>query len=357
MTGDGKRKLARDHREIYRKMIEGRNSINGRAKGLWVMPQIFSYYSAGEGRTESMQPTFEQARWDIMNGMANGAAGMVPFMFCEYWNDIENRIGVSSVFEVLSFLEPGWIEGGEIKLSVSGNDNQQIAALAKTYRLNGKTNVHIIASNQTEGDLNASFSCEELKPFKRLYVVQENRTVELKNGSFSDQFAVNGAHVYTTCEVLPYFPSLAEIKRQIEDVKGRIVESNRLRDGKTDWAVTPSGRNARIYGDELADGCIDGGGWFPWYSNRKELVLVFPHSVKFDKFVFYSNNIGKARLEIWRYGKWEPLHTWDEIHQFVTTWQGPEQEAVKLRLLVDAVRNGQGFISESIPNISEIEIY
>ncbi|MCF6175964.1 MAG: hypothetical protein L3J71_09360 [Victivallaceae bacterium] len=353
----GKRAFSQDYADIHRKLQEGYKAINGRAKGLWSMPQIFSYYEFGK-KSRSVQPDFSQARWSIYSGVANHATGVVPFIFCDYWNDIENRIGINYMFETLAWLEPAWTAGNDQKTLVRCSNGGAIDVVTKKYTSNGKSHLYIVATNRSDKKTKVNFTIFGANRYKRLFVLRENRTVSFKRGKFSDTFAVGDVHIYTTCDQIPYFKSLQEIKAEIAAIKSYPKSGkNILRNGKFNWQRGVDGRDSRIYGDSLADGNFDSPGWQPWYGNRKELNLVFPDGVKFNKFSFYSNNIKAARLEVWSYGKWRELAKWTNIYQFRTTWQGKMQDTVKLRLMVDKVKLGRNVNGGSIPCITEIKMY
>jgi Carbohydrate family 9 binding domain-like len=350
----GKRVFTADYAAIHRNMQEGYKAIAGQGKSLWFMPQIFSYEFNNKA---AVDPNFEQGRWSIYSGVANHANGVVPFIFCNYWNNIESRIGVSYIFETLAWLEPAWTEGNEQKTLTRCSNNGAVDIITKKYSSNGQTHLYIVAANRSAKKTKVNFNIFGANRYKRLFVLRENRTVPFKQGKFSDTFAVNGVHVYTTCDQIPYLKSLTQIKSEIDAIKNYPKHGkNLLRNGKVNWQRGVSGRDNRIYGDSLADGNFDSAGWLPWYGSRKELNLVFPDSIKFSKLTFYSNNIKAARLEIWSFGKWRELAKWDDIHQFKTTWQGKMQDTVKLRLLIDKVRVGRKIRGATIPCITEIEI-
>ena len=352
----GKQVFTQDFADIHRKMQEGYKAIDGRAKGLWVTPQVFSYAFTGMSPT-SVEPNFEQARWSIMSGVANHANGVMSFMFSNYWNDIGNRIGVTYVYETLAWLEVPWMEGIEQKVKTKCANEGNIDVIVKKHVNKGISHIYIVATNRTDKTFNAEFSISGLEKFKRMYVLRENRSISIKNGQFTDEFGKNGVHIYTTCDALPYFKSLKEIKSEIAAVKTYPkTGKNLLRNGKINWQRGMNGRDNRIYGDSLADGNLDSPGWLPWYGNRKELNLVFPNGIKFSKFSFYSHNIKVARLQVWSFGKWREIAKWDDIHKSTITWQGEMQDTVKLRLLIDKVKLGRNTFAASTPCITEIEM-
>ncbi|MCK5806403.1 MAG: hypothetical protein KAI66_26460, partial [Lentisphaeria bacterium] len=69
-------------------------AANDGSKAMWCMPQTFSY-----GGPTCRHPNFLESRWFAYTALANGAKGMVPFIFNAYWNHLENRISMDAVFE------------------------------------------------------------------------------------------------------------------------------------------------------------------------------------------------------------------------------------------------------------------
>jgi hypothetical protein len=173
------------------------------------------------------------------------------------------------------------------------------------------------------------------------------------DGSFKDTFKKNGVHVYTTCEIIPYFKTLADIKSEIKAFKA--PNGNLLNNRKLNWCRGVEGRNSAVYGDTLADNCVDAGGWFPWYGPRNELLLAFPDGVKFKSFTFWSNNIADAELQVWSYGEWIKIAEWKNRGEFKSTWSGEEQDTVKLRLIVKKIKPHRNS-AEGVPNVTEIDI-
>ncbi len=354
---NGRREFSNLQDNIHRKMQTAYKAIAGRAKALWCTPQVFSYGGEGGRGRLSVFPDFDQVRWSLLAGVANHAMGIVPFMFSEYWADVESRIGVTYVFETLAWLEEVLVDGEKLVLEPAGTGTGTIDAVAHRYQpRNGRTQIYIIATNRNGQRTRATFKLDALKKYDRVFVVRENRTIEVKDGAFFDEFGPLGARVYTTNDRLPWMKSLDAIKAEIAAAM-EPKPGNLLRDGKTDWGRGVNGRNARIYGDALADGTTTARGWFPWYGQRKELLLVFPKGVKFKTFVFYSANIAAMRLEAWSFGKWRPLVDWKNIHQYRTEWTGDEVVTVKVRLTVEKIREGYRPYAYSIPCITEIEMY
>ena len=352
----GERIFGNDYAGTHKKMQEGYEAIKNKAKALWITPQIFSYYGRFGKVPLSVQPDFTQARWSIMSGMANHATGMMPFIYCYYINDIENRISCNYIFETLAWLEGAWLEGSDMQLKLALHKKGAVDVVGKLWkRTSRRDEVCMIATNRSQNSFPVTFTNKALKQFKRIFVVRENRFINIeKDGSFTDKFTKDGVHIYTTIEQLPYFKSLQQIKEEIAAIKA--PKGNLLNNGKLNWTNGVAGRNCRKYGDELADNVIDTGGWYPWYGvNRKELILTFPDEVKFSTFAFYSNNIADAELQVWSFGKWITVTEWKDRTTYKSLWKGEVQETVKLRIIVKKMKYGRSS-TESCPNITEIEM-
>lgn len=357
----GEREFSNEQAFVHRVMQTGHKAIGGRAKALWSTPGVFSYgydgSNAGTGQ-QSVFPDFYQTRWILLSPVANRAMGLAPYAFGDAWSDVQCSVTTDYVYETLFWLEVPWVEGQDVPVEPVCTGGGAVDATARRYAPpNGIEQVYIIATNRDGKNAQATFTLDSLKRHKRVFVVREDRTIEVSNGAFTDDFGPIGAHVYTTNNRMPWMKSLDEISAEIAAVRAAPANGNLLRDGKTDWSRGVEGRNARIYGDALADGCVDRRGWFPWYGQRKELTLVFPDSVTFKKFVFYSANVGAAHLETWYFGRWIELAKWNEITGYKNVWEGKPCKTVKIRLIIDEIREGDRPYAYSIPDISEIEMY
>ena len=348
---DGTRKFGSFIREIHNTITEGVRANDG-SKAFWSMPQTFTY-----GGLHGQNPTFAESRWFTHTSIACGAKGIVPFIFCGFWNHLENRLAMNYVFEELTLLAPAW--SSRDTAIEAACDNPDIDVVAKFYRPRREDRGHtfLVAANQSYEPKKATFTVPALARDKnsRLLVLRENRLVPVENGKFTDEFPGLGAHVYTTLEVLPSLKTLDEIQAEITAVLKRPKdEGNILASGKVRWAIGEFG-GAFQSDNDLADGVRDAAGWFPVYGDRKQCVIAFEKPVTFSRVVLDTPTIRAADLDVWVGGEWKTIHQWKDEYLYRLTYKGAKVTTDKIRIRPTDARLGYG--SWLIHEITELGIY
>ena len=348
---DGTRRFANYLPGIRNVMREGVAANDG-SKAMWCMPQTFSY-----GGPTARDPNFLESRWFTFTALANGAKGIVPFIFNGYWNHLENRIAMDAVFEELALLAPAW------KLPGTATDcqssNEQVDVIAKRcQRMEGRaTHAFLVAANQSYEDSETTITCPALKDLKatRLVVLREDRTVEVKDGVFTDHFGRLGVHVYTTLEALPYLRSLADLQAEIDQrLAASAKKGNLLAQPGVKWEVM--GRKG-LFGrnDELIDGVLDAGGWLPIYDDRTQCHLAFAQPVTFSRVVLYTPSIRDAELQIDTDGEWRTIHTWKDQLLHRLEWKGQPVTTKALRIVPTRTRTN--WSGPAMNEITELQLY
>ena len=348
---DGTRTFGSPVRAIHNNITDACAANDG-SKAIWSMPQTFSY-----GGLRGQHPTFRESRWFVYTSLACGAKGMVPFIFNGFWNHLESRIALNTLFEDLTFLAPAWLARDSATEATA--DNTEVDVCAKAYRPEGAARAHtfIVAANQSYKAGKATISVPALAKSgsARLIVLRENRALPVADGKFTDQFDGLGVHVYTTLEVVPHFRTLDEVDDEITTRLERPAkEGNLLADGKTKWWLGEPGQ-AFSSDLDLADGARDASGWLPWYGDRTQCVLVFDKPVTFARVEFYSPSIAAADLDIWQDGKWQTIHQWKDQYLHRLEWKGRRVRADRVRIRPTAARAGFG--STALYEITELGIY
>lgn len=348
---DGTKTLSAPLRAIHTVITEAVGANDG-ARAVWCMPQTFSY-----GGKKGRHPDFRESRWFTFTSIACGAEGIVPFIFDGYWNHVESRIGMGYVFEELAFLAPAWTAADSD--AAIGSDNPGVDAVARLHSPGGDRRAHtfIVAANQSDQPAQATFSvpCLRERRNARLLVLRENRVVPVVDGSFTDEFAGLGVHVYTTLEVLPDFRTLEEIEQEIAAEIARGGQAgNLLASDKVKWCVTDWGRGVDA-DRELCDGRTDAVGWMPVYEDRTQCLIRFAEPVSFSRVAVWTPTLKDADLEVWQDGEWKVLHQWRDQYLPKLEWQGQTQTTDQLR--IRPVANRQGYGSWVYPEITELGIY
>ncbi|NOY81028.1 MAG: hypothetical protein GXP31_08485 [Kiritimatiellaeota bacterium] len=335
-------------RNVMRKAV----AANDGSKAVWCMPQTFSY-----GGPTSRHPNFLESRWFTYTALANGAKGIVPFIFNGYWNHLENRISMDAVFEELALLAPAWKHPGTATAIRSSNPD--VDAIAKSYRPEKapRSHIFIVAANQSYKPNRSVFEVPALKAAKnsRLIVLRENRVVPMRNGRFQDSFGRLGVHVYTTLEALPYLRSLDRIRAKIKRLLARSADKgNLLAQPGVRWRVEGTkgifGRN-----DALVDGELAAGGWLPVYGDRSKCEIHFENPLAFSRVVLYTPSIRDAQLHARIDGRWRLLHTWTD--QLVQRLEYTGRTITATGIRVTPTKRRKTWTGEALPEITELELY
>jgi len=281
----------------------------------------------------------------------------VPFIFCGFWNHLENRLSMSYVFEELTLLAPAWSSRDTAVEAVS--DNPDVDVIAKLYQPRREERGHtfIVAANQSYEPKKATFTVPVLAKNRnaRLLALRENRVVAVEAGKFTDEFPGLGAHVYTTLEVLPSLRTLDEITGEIAAALKRPKdEGNILASGKVRWAIGEFG-GAFQSDSDLADGVRDAAGWFPVYADRKQCLILFEKPITFSRVSLDTPTIKAADLDVWVGGQWKTIHQWKDQYLYRLTWKGEKVTTDKIRIRPTEARQGYG--SWLIHEITELGIY
>lgn len=348
---DGRREFGNDLRHIHNVISEAADANDG-SKAIWSMPQTFTY-----GGLHGVHPSFSESRWFTFTSIANGAQGIVPFIFSGFWGHYENRVAMNSVFEELTLLAPAWSARDAVTEALS--DNAGVDVTARYYRPEGAVRGHtfIVAANQSYEPATAMVTVPVLaqNSNSRLLVVRENRVVPVVDGAFTDTFAGLGVHVYTTLEVLPHLQTLEELEGEIATALAQPGEAgNLLATGTVRWSIGEPGRTFQSDFD-LADGRTDGAAWMPVYEDRTQCPIIFEKPVTFRRVVVDSPTIKSAELDVWADGDWKTLHRWEEqyLHRF--EYQGEPVTTDRIRIRPLAFRDGYG--SWVYPEITELGVY
>jgi len=347
---DGRRFFASPLSSLRRAVAEACSGNDG-SKAVWCMPQAFSY----PGRYDR-PPELRELRWFVHTALANGAKGIVPFLFTGYWNHRPTRIALDAIFDELAFLAPAWL--ARDAAAPARSYNRAVDVIAKCYRpVPGVAlQTFIVAAHQGSGPTQATISVPALAANgnTRLLVIGENRCLPVTAGRFSDRFDGLGTHVYTTLEVVPDFPSVAELGRQIALLGRQAQDGNLLADSRVQWTLVNGGWNF-VPDGSLADGEHGTTGWLPAYGDKTQCEITFAQPVTFSRLVLYTPSIKDALAETWQGGRWRPLCQWRDQYLYRLEYQGPPVTTTRLRIRPTAAR--QGPTGPGGYEITELAIY
>jgi hypothetical protein len=352
---DGTRKFGSGLDAIRSCLVRAIQANDG-SKAVWTMPQVFSY-----GGPLGRNPTLAEQRWIMYDGIANGATSLVPFIFCGYWNNHENRIAADAVFEELVLLEP-FLTARDAAIPASA-DLPTIDVAARTAQISkdGWKHTAIVAVSRSYEPCSARITVPALGKATQLLVLRENRVVPVVDGAIRDTFDRLGVHVYTTIEALPHLKTLAELAEAVAAPQRAAAAGNLLADASIHWRLAATGSSyVEGEGSPRADrsftaGLRDGSGWFPIGKPTGDCVLLFDAPLAFSRLDLTSATIRDADLDIWAGGGWENLHQWKGHLLPRLEWSGPAVTTTRIRIAVKATRRGSA--SWLTPEIAEMGIY
>ncbi|MEO6909160.1 MAG: hypothetical protein ABI210_14845, partial [Abditibacteriaceae bacterium] len=105
---DGKRRLETPMQIVRQNVSQALAAGHGRI-AVWDMPQAFSYAGPDGGIMTSENPTLDEFRASVYDAVANGAKGIMPYLYSSHFASWDLRYGVPFVFESLAHLEPMFV--------------------------------------------------------------------------------------------------------------------------------------------------------------------------------------------------------------------------------------------------------
>ena len=192
----------------------------------WGVIQGFAWlpYSV-KSQSPGRAPTFAEIRNQIYNCFAANAKGI---LFYHYYDKSQMfsslRLGMDLMANEVNILKDYLLDPNIAdKLSVKSTDPY----FRYSYKeLDGR--VCIIAVNNSYKKVTANFNVKN-PTLKKLFTVAENRSVELKNGKFSDTFEPCSVHVYINDEKVAATPTtIAENTKKIADFDAKRKKQGNL---------------------------------------------------------------------------------------------------------------------------------
>lgn len=200
-----------------------------------------------------------------------------------------------------------------------------------------------------------------------LQVVGEERSIKVKNGTFTDVFNNFQVHIYTTETEAPPIKPFQKVEEEIEAVYAARRKPGNLayqRYEGTKLIVSASSNhyagprrhpNAALW--HVTDGSMEPGSHMTWIDTTPDaapdwLELKFHKPLKIGRVVVYplENSLRDYEIQIFRNGTWEAVAKIQNASGEAQTHSFPSVETDSLRIWVTAT-NGKHV------NIVEIEVY
>jgi hypothetical protein len=301
---DGKRFLSTPMQIVRQNVSQALAAGNGRT-AIWDTPQAFSYAGPLNGRLNSDDPNFIEFRCCVYDAIANGAKGIIPFIYSLHFSSWDLRYGVDFVYESLAHLDPMLVAPQEpMHLQVQAPDN---GVDVWVKNVNGK--VLLIAANILDKPVTAQISSDELQNFSHLTGYRESLSVPLQNGKFTLQFTPYQVHILTSEKMDAGLRSVSDVLQQIATANTNRKKPGNILYGRgkeiqwtasDDYMVTKS-----LW--TLTDGITDNLGWQDMRGKAPaEIEMAFPtFTPTFNEAKIYSSTVQDLEFYIWKASEWQ----------------------------------------------------
>lgn len=302
---DGKRRLGRSMRVAGQNIRLALLAGSGRT-AVWNMPQAFNYAGPLDGRPNSDNPNFTEFRCSVYDAIANGAKGIIPFLYGLHFASWDLRYGVDFVYESLAHLEPFLVAPQEpMSLKVQELDNA-VDVWAKN--VDGK--VLLIAVNTSDKPVSATISSGELKPYSSLVGYREDISVPVQKGALTLQFAPYQVHLLTSEKMDAGLNSVFDVLQQIATANANRQKPGNFLYGRgkeIQWTASDDYmKTSSLW--TLTDGITDDLGWQDvLHKAPAEIEMAFPNNFtpRFNEAKIYSSTIQDLDFYIWKDGEWQ----------------------------------------------------
>jgi len=315
-------------------------------KAWWVTPQAFDYYMNQEN---SRAPNLTELRNQQLQAIVNGARGLLWYTYSHRYNYADIDLGMPFLGLEAQRLREA-ILAPELPDAVAW-EAEAPAHIQAALRQVGQ-DLYLFAVNTSTAPQAVRFALKAPAP-KTLYVVSENREVEVRDGRFTDGFAFYGGHIYTTNREVAAGPALAEAAAAIARDEAARRKPGNLAHRDLGTTVTASSTNT--YSGALwmaTDGAVRGDGWRDktprQYPDWLQVTLEAPASV--GRVEVHTRTITDYEIEVERAGEWVKVAEGKrpETGPIVASFTPVEVSAVRI-----VAKAGSGDLTD----ITEIEVY
>jgi hypothetical protein len=304
------------------------------------------------GRLNSDDPNFTEFRCSVYDAIANGAKGIMPFLYSLHFSSWDLRYGVDFVYESLTHLEPMLVAPKEpMHLKVLAPENG-VDVWAK--HVDGK--VLLIAVNVLDKQVTAQISSAELQKFSHLTGYRENLSVPLQNGKFSLQFTPYQVQILTSEKMDTGLSSVSDMMQQIAIANANRKKSGNILYGRgkeIEWTASDDYMVTKSLWT-LTDGITDNLGWQDVRGQKTaEIEMAFPtFTPTFNEAKIYSSTIQDLDFYIWKAGEWQLVgQVKDAKGQMIDLHFGKELSTVKIKIAMPKSLAGEK------AELNEIELY
>ncbi len=342
--------------EKVTKFMQAVAEATGGLKPAWVCNQAFNY--ADYGRPNNRQPTLTEMRNEQYQALVAGCRGFMWYGASQIPNYAELQVAVPLLWQELRLMRDAALAPDALGiLQVKADMPEHMHTCA---RLAGG-HLYIFAVSTATKPLRATFRLRAKPPLRRvpqrLWVVSEGRSVELRNGTFSDTFGIYATHIYTTRRELATALSLAEAEQRIKQIDRARRKPGNLAFEDTGVQVRVSSNAPYSYPHKLVDGVPAGLRWRDGTARKLPdwIELQWPKPITAGRVVLFSPTAAEIEIRVREPGsqQWRTVaraSAAGEADRVPATFQPTQIQA--LRVVITRSRPGTVFNTAY-----EVEVY
>lgn len=327
-------------------LLACREASRGR-KAWWVTPQAFDYYMGG--KTNSRCPNLVELRNQQLQSIINGARGVLWYTYGHRYNYKELDVGMPFLGREARRLAPA-ILAPELPDAVSWEADERGHLQAAVRRV--ERDLYLFAVSTHTSPQKATFTLKGVGD-TTLWVVSEDRSVRVADGTFTDAFDLYGGHIYTTNKAVAEGPTVKETQGAVLRAEAARRKPGNLAYRDLGTSVTASSIN-QYSGDPqmVIDGVSNGKGWTDdtWRTWPDWIQVTFPAAVPAGRAVVFTNTIGDYEIQVQAEGEWATVAEGTRAADQPITGTWDPREVTAVRVIAKSASGDR-------TAVTEIEIY
>ena len=274
------------------KFMQACQDAGNKRKGIMITPQGFNLEDYG--RLNNRAPNFTEIRNQVYQAVVNGGTGFLWFKSLARANYPDMCAGVDFCGFELKDLQDAVFSQDVPGIKINADQPAEIQA---SLRQPGD-DVYLFVVNTATQKNNVLVQMPAGTP-KKLWVVSENRSLNLQAGALSDRFEKYETHIYTNVETLSKRPQLGVAMAAGKAALAAMKKPGNLAFKDSSVEVTTS--DARSTGNaRLVDGAETGFGWRVKTTGKSPdwVQLKWPETKIFGRVVVYTSSIENMNIQV-----------------------------------------------------------
>jgi len=189
-------------------------------KPVWVILQ--AHNTTLFGKKNHRAPNFVDLRNQMYQAAIAGAKGF--FWYCRYWMEPHVKIGLTYLAAESKLLSKAILAPKSHNKFITVKKNGKREPDMHLSRRETTNDLYLFAASSSNKKRKITFNAENLK-CKELFVIGENRKINLKRGMFSDLFEPYSTHIYTTNMSIANKLNIASVLKKIETTCNPVIKA------------------------------------------------------------------------------------------------------------------------------------